>query len=130
MTEWFSTEIRYQGRNLNESIASAAEHKSFSQLDFLKTCAETMKSTPFPQAWEASVNEWKCSLEESDLTYLKSLSGVLGACDIQGQLTSLKRVESEFAQSLDKATSQSETKGRMFRSLGILGGIAVAVIAM
>lgn len=130
MIEWFSTEIRYQGRDLNESVALAAERQSFSQLSFLKKCAPMLQDTPFPQAWERSVSDWKCALEEGDLIHLKSLSGVLGACDVQGQLSALERIQSEFTHSLETTAVQLETKGRMFRSLGILGGIAVAVIAI
>ena len=130
MIEWFSTEIRYQGRDLKESVSLASERKAFSQLTFLRTCAKKLDNTPFPKGWEESIAEWKNSLDEEDIIRLKSLSGVLGACDAYGQLAALERIQAEFEDSLKTATTLSATKGRMFRSLGVLGGLAALIISI
>lgn len=130
MIEWFSTEIRYQARDLKESVKLASGHQSFSHLSFLNECVDLLEQLPFPQAWNRSIDGWKNSLEEGDILQLKLLSGILGACDVDGQLTALERVQLEFQHRLEVTATQVATKGRMFRSLGLLGGLAVAVIAI
>lgn len=130
MIEWFSTEVRYQGRDLKESVFLASERKAFSHLAFLRTCAKKLDNVPFPKGWEESIAEWKNSLEDEDIIRLKSLSGVLGACDVYGQLAALERIQTEFKDSLKTAATLSATKGKMFRSLGILGGLAALIISI
>ncbi len=130
MMDWFLAEIRYQKRELSQSVRQAANLQSFSNLRFLKDCAEKLDTLTFPAAWARSVEDWNTRIAKDDRQLLASLSHVLGAMDIEGQTASLTHVRQQLQKSLKQAERESTEKGRMARSLGILAGLGVLVLAV
>lgn len=84
----------------------------------------------FPSAWEKSIIDWNSSISSDDKELLKSMSGILGASDSTGQIMALEHIEHRFKISLQSAIEVYNRQGKLFRSLGILIGLAVLVIFM
>lgn len=115
----------------NDLIQSSAEVESLSCLSCIATASDLLKSgTSFPVAWKKAVRSFSkdSTMIKEDLEILASLAEVIGASDLEGQLNALEMAESQFQHQLDKARQAHEKKGKLFRSLGALAGIGLAIV--
>lgn len=82
------------------------------------------------QAWVRSVR--RCSEEMSltaeDLRILLTLGPTLGASGGADQIRHLQAADERLAGQMDEARDDSRRRGKLFRSLGLLGGIMIAVV--
>lgn len=86
----------------------------------------------FPIVWQESLSECKqqLALEQDDYTALNQLTEVLGVYDAQAQLSGILVLETMMKQQLEEAIEQNKTMGKLYRSLGILSGIAAAILVI
>lgn len=82
------------------------------------------------QAWALSVRKCRkeLSLTAEDLRILASLGPTLGASGGSDQIRHLQAVDERLVGQMNEARDDSRRRGRLFRSLGLLGGILVAVV--
>lgn len=128
--ERFKTQIRFYRRSLFEGLSTISKDLQFSSLSFIGEAAIYMKEQPFPEAWERAVINWQGEISDEDKKRLASLSGILGAFDVQGQTDALEILEEEFERSYKQQQELVQTKGKLVRSLGLLmaAGLFVLVI--
>ncbi len=125
----FKTMIRFERRELSESLSALSRDPQLAPLTFLTVCLSYLKKgMAFPQAWEKAVMDWKCQIDVEDQNRLASLSGILGACDVQGQVDSLLLLQQDFERSYQRQQELVQTQGKLFRSLGILAAIGLFVL--
>ena len=123
-------DIRYNQSQLYDMFDRLYSNSKFNNLNFLNNLKNNMMDMPFPSAWEKSIVDWNCNISKDDKELLKSMSGILGASDSIGQIMALEHIEHRFKISLQLAREIYNKKGKLFRSLGILIGLAVFVIFM
>lgn len=82
------------------------------------------------EAWEAAVrdNIKKTSLNKEDEEILVSFGKILGGSDLEGQIKNIRLTINQLKLQEDKAEKSRVKNEGMYRSLGILGGIAVVVV--
>lgn len=85
---------------------------------------------PFPDAWKQGLQETKqqMNLEQEDWSILSMIGGLLGSMDAKGQLNELTMVQSMLTQNLEAAKQSQTEKGKLYRSLGVLSGIGLAIL--
>lgn len=127
---WLKIDIRYNKSQLYDMFDRLCSSSKFNNLNFLKNLKCNMMNMPFPIAWKKSVVDWNSSISSDDKDLLKSMSDILGASDSSGQIMALEHIENRFKISLQSAREIYNKKGKLFRSLGILVGLAVFVIFM
>ncbi len=127
---WLKIDIRYNQSQLRDMVNRLYSSSKFNNLSFLNNLKNNMMNMPFPSAWEKSIVDWNSSISKDDKDLLKSMSGILGASDSNGQIMALEHVEHRFKISLKSAREVYNKKGKLFRSLGILIGLAVFVLFM
>ena len=127
---WLKIDIRYNQSQLHDMFDRLYSSSKFNSLSFLNNLKNNMIDMPFPNAWEKAIIEWNSSISSDDKELLKSMSGILGASDSIGQIMALEHVEHRFKISLQSAREVCNKKGKLFRSLGILIGLAVFVVFM
>ena len=123
--------LTYQNLPTNEIVEQLAGDPSCNTLVFLETCCELLQGgASFPKAWKDAVNQTKgkTSLTEPDLSILLSLSGIVGAADVEGQLSALSMVEEQLKRQRQEAQEAKEKKGKLYRSLGALAGVGMVII--
>ena len=82
----------------------------------------------FRKSWCEAVDSQSNILNKSDIEILKDFGSVLGTTDIEGQ-TAHCTLSVEFAKkNLAAAVEDYKTKSKLYRSLGLLGGVAVALM--
>ena len=82
------------------------------------------------QAWEAAVREniKKTALNKEDEEILVSFGKILGNSDLDGQIKNIRLTLSQLGQQEQKAEESRSKNEGMYKSLGVLGGIAVVII--
>lgn len=121
-------EIRFQNRELYEMVSMVAEQEPFTTLSFLKECASLAETSPFPKAWKIAVENWDTYISESDRQRLISLNEILGASDGIGQIQDLELIKAEFEESYRQQQEIILSKGKLYRSLGVLLGVGLLVL--
>lgn len=111
-------------------IQSASELDAFAGLDFLGMCQRGMREgTPFPTAWREALKE-SSSMEGAPREILLELGEVLGSSSLESGLSSLEFARRRMELELEAAREKRDKYTKLYRTLGVLGGFAIALILM
>jgi stage III sporulation protein AB len=82
------------------------------------------------EAWEKAVrnNIKNTSLKKEDEEILVSFGKMLGASDLEGQIKNIRLTLNQLKMQEQKAEESKKKNESMYRSLGILGGLALVII--
>lgn len=131
LVDKMQTYIRYNHTPTNQIISELSNDENFENLHYIEKCQNLLKETnDFPKAWKCSVEQCKneLNIDNKDINILKSIGDTLGSVDVEGQLNDFKLKENLIKQNLKDAVSIKNNYSKMYRSLGILCGIGVAII--
>ena len=81
----------------------------------------------FRNDWGAAANSLT-ELEEPERSILKSIGQSLGASDIDGQLVMLEVSIQQLEKYANEAHEQLMKKGKLYRTMGVLAGLFVAIL--
>ena len=84
------------------------------------------------QAWEQAVrqNIKKTALNKEDEEILLTFGKMLGCTDLEGQIKNIRLALDQLKHQEVKAEVSRSRNEKMYRSLGVLGGIAVVIVLM
>jgi len=126
-------EIRWGNESLPEAFSGAGRKLSGEYGDFLLQTAERARDCPgirfgeiFRQCAEEKLGHLPVSEEEREAFY--TLGGHLGYLDMEMQMKQLELYEGELLRSIEELKSETPAKKKVYQSLGILGGILLAVL--
>lgn len=133
LLQMFENQISY----LSDVIAKAFDR--ISRIGCSVTCiffsrtVEILKeerSVNASQAWEKAVREniKKTSLNREDEEVLVAFGKILGSSDLEGQVKNIRLTLGQLKIQEEKAEDSRHKNENMYRSLGILGGIAVVIV--
>ena len=94
----------------------------------LKNAANKMKNMNAMDAWNKSLDEANTSLKKEDIQNIKSLGKILGQTDKEGQLSNIEVTESFIEMQITKAKKEEEKNAKMYKTLGIILGMAIVII--
>ena len=133
MLQIFENQISYLSDVLIEAFGRICSSSNGETGIFFSNTVERLQSgrnVSAAQAWEEAVREniRKTSLNKEDEEILVSFGKLLGSSDLEGQIKNIRLTLSQLKLQEQKA-EESRTKNEgMYRSLGILGGIAVVIV--
>ncbi|MCR4434257.1 MAG: stage III sporulation protein SpoIIIAB [Clostridiales bacterium] len=83
-------------------------------------------------AWEMAVreNRSRTGLNEEDEQILISFGKMLGSSDLEGQIKNIRLTLTHLRMQEQKAEEVRKKNEAMYRSLGVLGGLAVVIILL
>lgn len=83
-------------------------------------------------AWEMALKEniGKTSLNKEDAEILYSFGRMLGNTDCEGQINNIRLTVSQLKMQELKAEDSRVKNEKMYRSLGVLGGLALVIILL
>lgn len=81
-------------------------------------------------AWEKAVKEncMKTALNREDEAILLSFGKLLGSTDLDGQIRNIRHTVEQIRGQGQKAEDARSKNEKMFRSLGLLGGLAIVIL--
>lgn len=116
-----------------ELFEQAAKSESLAELTFLGETANALQTdVNFPEVWRVSLEKSRgqLALTAEDYLVLEGLSEVIGAYDAASQSEALELSRGLLRMNTEQAREQSRTNGKLSCSLGLLGGIALAILLL
>ncbi len=130
--QMFENEISYLSNLLYEAFLRIYQNSNLTAAIIFKAAAENLKAggVSADKAWENAVNEnyLKLSLSREDKEVLVTFGKMLGSSDLEGQLNNIKLVSSQLKLQETKSEEMKRKNEKMYRSLGVLSGLAITVI--
>lgn len=124
----FATKIKFTYEPIPILFAEIANKIGGNVGKIFSTAASYMKEKTAGDAWEASLEEVEHNFNKEDVTVLKNLSKMLGQTDLEGQLSEIEIVNQFLSSQLENAGEERRKNEKMYRTLGIVGGLTIAII--
>lgn len=87
-----------------------------------------MKEESAGEAWNNSFLDVPNNLLEEDVVILKNLGRLLGQTDLEGQISEIEVVSQFLNTQLENAKQEKLKNEKMYRTLGIISGLTIAII--
>lgn len=124
------SQIQYTAEPFSVIFKKAASMQEFAELSFLlSTDAKEEFQSPF-LLMKKRIAEFESTgiLHKDDLSLLDNLADAMGALNAEGEIRQLQLYGKLLEERLQNARKEYAEKGKMFRTLGALGGAAVFII--
>lgn len=132
LLQMLENEISYLSNLLSDAFRRIVENSRVDAAVLFKAAADHLEASRVTadEAWEKAVedNFSKLSLNKEDKAILISFGRMLGNSDLDGQLNNIKLMSSQLKLQEAKAEEMKKKNERMFRSLGVLSGLAITII--
>lgn len=123
--------ISYTRSPLDEIFDCLSREPLLSQLDFIPGChTRLLAGEAFPKAFSGSVEQCRCPLNARDREIINGLSAILGASDAESQLSGLSLIKASLALEAEHAREEGGRRAKLYSSLGVLTGLAAAVVML
>ena len=124
----FKTKIRYTYAPLPEVFKEISESIDSNISSVFKKAAEKMEICPAGEAWCAALNIEDLNIDNEDRNALKNLSKLLGKTDLEGQVNQIEMTSDFLDKQINKAESLRDKSEKMYRTLGMIVGMAIVII--
>lgn len=121
-----AVELCYCTPTVWELLDRLCEQPQYAELAFLER-TRAQRPLSFAKAWAQSVCE-DASLGAQERDVLLSLGATLGTTDVEGQLSALSLHMDKLEALYHAERERYAQKGRLYRSLGVLGGTFLAIL--
>ncbi len=132
LLQMFENEISYLSNLLGEAFNRIYEGTNCDTAILFKEAAKNLSTNGVTadMAWEKAIEEnyAKLSLNKEDKAILLAFGKMLGNSDLEGQLSNIKLISSQLKLQQLKAEEMRQKNEKMYRSLGVLSGLAIAII--
>ncbi len=124
-----AVQIRYTNAEIGDILTSAAKNEEYKDLYFVCKCGKPDEKGNFHLLWGEGIKK-QPFLTAKDRELLNMLGDSLGQTDTEGQLSFLEMYEELIKRNLEQAAKDYAEKGRMYRSVGLLCGLAVGIMVL
>lgn len=129
LTGWLADRLRYLQPSMSSLIESAGSSPELGKLPYIAACrAQMRRGESFPVAWRSAVEKHPGALKSEEIRLLSSLADVLGATDLESQLTALDYTREQLRRCYAQACSDRDKHQKLYGTLGVLAGIGIAII--
>ena len=134
LLQMFENEISYLSNLLSDAFKRLHDGTNSEAAILFKAAAEnlSLSGVTADEAWEKAVNEnySKLSLNKEDKAILMSFGKMLGNSDLEGQISNIKLISAQLKLQEAKAEEMKKKNEKMYRSLGVLSGLALTIILL
>lgn len=133
MLQMFENEISFLSNLLIDAFNRVSQSTNSEVSVFFRETVEGLKggkSLNAAEAWEEAVrdNLTRTALIKEDADVLVSFGKMLGNSDLEGQIKNIRLTITQLKLQEQKAEDSRKKNEAMFKSLGVLGGIALVII--
>ena len=130
--QMLENEISFMSNLLQDAFIRIAEAINTQSSVIFTTAAENLGilGTQASEAWEKSIKQHahQLGLKSEDISILISFGKMLGNSDTFGQVNNIRLASAQLKLQQQKAEDMKKKNEKMYKSLGVLGGMAVIVI--
>jgi len=132
LLQMLENEISYLSNLLSEAFYRIYEGTNSETAILFNEAAKNLgtNGVTADAAWEKAIEEnyEKLSLNKEDKAILLTFGKMLGNSDLEGQLSNIKLISSQLKLQELKAEEMKQKNEKMYRSLGVLSGLAIAIV--
>lgn len=124
----FKTKINFTYEPIPDIFKQISEKLNSNIGEVFKVATQKMKNVTAGEAWNIAISESILNIEDEDKKVLKGLGNLLGQTDIRGQVNQIELTNNFLDEQISKAITQKEKNERLYRSLGMIIGIAIVIV--
>ncbi|MCI9177474.1 MAG: hypothetical protein HFJ28_02605 [Clostridia bacterium] len=124
----FATKIKFTYEPIPNLFREIANKIEGNVGNIFEIAATKMDEKSAGEAWEEALNQMPHNFNKEDLAVLKNLSKLLGQTDLEGQLSQIETVNEFLKNQLENALEERRKNEKMYRTLGIVSGLTIAII--
>ena len=130
MLNVFKAKIKFTGLTIQEIFNQLYEDNQDNMGEIFKLANEYMNDKNAKEAWEKALENSKNDnyLSTEDIIALKSLGKMLGNTDIEGQVSQIELSENLLDEKIAEAQEAKKKNTKLYKTLGISTGLAIAII--
>ena len=124
----FKTKIRYTYEPIPDIFKEISENVNSNISDVFRNAANKMDILAAGDAWNLALKIDTLNINDEDRNVLKNLSKLLGKTDLQGQINQIEMTSDCIEEQIQKAEKERNKSERMYRTLGMIIGMAIVII--
>ena len=124
-----TVQIKYTNTEIGAMLKSASQNEAYQNLLFVTSCTDISENGDFHPLWNNGVKK-QPYLTPADRELLLALGDRLGETDLDGQLSFLELTCEMLKKQQQEASENYRKKGRMYRSVGFLCGLALGIMVL
>lgn len=128
MLNILENKIKFTQLPLKEIFKNIAENCSEKNIKNIFQILAIKTNTNIYKSWENIINNEETNLTDEDKKVLIDMGKILGITDVDGQVSNIKITSSFIDRQIEKAEKEKEKNVKMFRTLGIVSGLAITII--
>lgn len=126
----FKTKIKFTYEPIPEIFEEISKQINSNTGKIFKLASCNMEVLAAGDAWNMAVDTKILSINEEDKDILKNLSKLLGQTDIEGQISQIELTTAFLDEQIEKAEKERLKSEKMYRTLGMVVGLAIVIILM
>ncbi len=126
----FKSKIKFTYEPIPEIFAQISNSMNSKPGKIFKLASNNMKLLTAGDAWNMAIDTDILCINEEDKNILKNLSKLLGQTDVEGQLNQIELTSSFLDKQIEKAENERVKNEKMYRTLGMIIGLAIVIILM
>ena len=79
-------------------------------------------------AWENAIKNTETNLNKEDLNIILDMGKMLGKTDIEGQVSNLEIASTFIDSQIQKAEVERQKNSKLYKTLGVVSGLAIIII--
>lgn len=124
----FKTKIRYTYEPLPEIFREISENVDSNIGTVFSQAVGNMNVLSAGEAWNLALKVDTLNIDDEDRNVLKNLSKLLGKTDLEGQLNQIEMTSDFLDEQIRKAEIKKNKNEKMYKTLGMIMGIAIVII--
>ena len=131
MIQTMCNELRFRQTPVEEMLLLLKADPVAGQLPFWESLSGPLNLCPLPQAFENWTQQpGSTGFEKEDIQVLCQVFSVLGTTDLEGQISTLKLQQQALAQHLEQAQGAYQKYSKLYRTLGLMSGVCIAILLL
>ena len=126
----FKAKIKFTYEPIPEIFKEISESMNSRTGKVFEIASCNMKLLAAGEAWNAAIDTDILDINEEDKKVLKDLSRLLGQTDAEGQVNQIDLTSTFLDGQIKKAEKEREKNEKMYRTLGMIIGLAIVIILM
>lgn len=124
----FETKIKFTYEPIPSVFTEIAKKVHPTIAKIFTLAVENMEYTSAGNAWIESLTVSPNNMKEDDIKVLKGLSRLLGKTDIEGQVSEITLVKQFLDTQIEQANQEKEKNAKMYKTLGMVVGLAIVIV--
>lgn len=124
----FETKIKFTYEPIPEIFDQIAKQMQTTVGRTFKLASSNMEVLTAGDAWDIAVDTNVLNINDEDKNILKNLSKLLGKTDIDGQISQIELTSKFLDEQIEKAEKERVKSEKMYRTLGMVIGLAIVII--